>query len=109
MKNTIPRLFNTCLLRPADLPPSRNEWEVIGAFNPGAVATEEGVALLVRVAERPAARRPGFVALPRWDVRANDVVIDWVREEATESVDVRVVKLKDSGRVRLNFLSHLRV
>ncbi len=107
--NAIPRLFNACLLRPGDLPPSRNDWEVIGAFNPAAVATGEGVVLLVRVAERPTARKPGFVALPRWDMGVNDVVIDWVRESASEPVDVRVVKLKETGLVRLNFLSHLRV
>src|SRR2546421_10369565 len=99
---TIPRLFNACLLRPVDLPPSRDDLEVIGVFNPGVVATEAGVVLLVRVAERPVERRSGFVAVPRWDLAAKQVVVDWVREEETALVDARVVKLKQSGLVRLN-------
>jgi beta-1,2-mannobiose phosphorylase / 1,2-beta-oligomannan phosphorylase len=105
----ISRLFNRCLLRPPDLPPSRDGWEVIGVFNPGAIETGEGVVLLVRVAERPAERRPGLVALPRWDMGTGQPVVDWVREDESLPVDVRVVRLKGSGLVRLNFISHLRV
>jgi predicted GH43/DUF377 family glycosyl hydrolase len=106
---TIQRLFNACLLRPVDLTPSREDFEVIGVFNPGVVATETGVVLLVRVAERPVERRVGFVALPRWDQAVKRVVVDWVREEETPSIDVRVVKNKQSGLIRLSFISHLRV
>jgi len=106
---TIQRLFNACLLRPVDFPPSRDDMEVIGVFNPGVVATEADVVLLVRVAERPAERRTGFVPLPRWDLAAKRVVVDWVREEETPPVDARVVKHKQTGVVRLNFISHLRV
>ena len=36
-------------------------------FNPGAVRAGDEVVLLVRVAERPRERRPGFTGLPRWD------------------------------------------
>jgi predicted GH43/DUF377 family glycosyl hydrolase len=106
---TIQRLFNACLLRPMDLKPSRDDFEVIGVFNPGAVATEEGVVLLVRVAERPAEKRAGFVALPRWDEAVKDVVVDWVPAAETVSADVRTVQFKQSGLVRLQFISHLRV
>lgn len=62
---SIQRLFNACLLRPVDLPPSRDDFEVIGVFNPGVIASEAGVVLLLRVAERPVERRTRFVALPR--------------------------------------------
>ena len=52
------RLFERLLLRPEDVPPSREDFEVVGAFNPGAVAVGAEVVLLVRVAERvPAGTR----------------------------------------------------
>ena len=60
------RLFERLLLRPADLEPSRDDFEVVGVFNPGAVRVNDEVILLVRVAERPREKRPGFTALPRW-------------------------------------------
>ena len=64
--------------------------------------------LLVRVAERPRERRDGWIGLPRWD-GAGGIVIDWARDDEVEWIDVRVVKLKASGLVRLTFTSHLRV
>ena len=105
----LPRLFSTCLLRPRSLPPSQPDMEVIGVFNPGAVATENGVVLLVRVAERTREERRGYTALPRWDFETGNIVSDWHRDNEVCPVDIRVVKHKESGRVRLNFTSHLRV
>jgi predicted GH43/DUF377 family glycosyl hydrolase len=97
------------LLRPGDVPPSQDGLTVIGVFNPGAIATPEGVVLLVRVAEQPSEKRPGQIALPRWDIASRRVIVDWLNEVETEPVDVRVVRLRASGLVRLNFTSHLRV
>ena len=59
------RLFCNVLVRPGDLEPTSDAFEVVGAFNPGAVATGKGdeVVLLVRVAERPREKRPGFTAI----------------------------------------------
>lgn len=88
--------------------PSRDDFEVIGAFNPGAVRTPAGVVLLVRVAERPRERRTGYVGLPRWD-EGEGLVVDWLADEDVELIDPRVVRLKASGLVRLTFVSHLRV
>src|SRR5437763_16746021 len=70
-----PRLFNCCLLRPSDFEPSQADLEVIGAFNPGAVKTEQGVVLLVRVAEQVREKRERQMGLPRWDPETNRVVI----------------------------------
>src|SRR5262245_9410540 len=86
------RLFNQCLLRPADLKPSREDLEVIGTFNPGAVATDAGIVLLVRVAEQAAERRPDQTGLPRWDVESKRVLIDWEHHHHVTTVDIRVVK-----------------
>src|SRR5690606_6374514 len=102
------RLDTRLLLRAAALPPSRDDFEVVGAFNPGAVRAGDEVVLLVRVAERPRERRPGFRGLPRWDPEGG-LTVDWVPEAELEPIDPRVVRRKADGLVRLTFISHLRV
>jgi predicted GH43/DUF377 family glycosyl hydrolase len=104
----IRRISTQLLLRPEDLPASRDDWEVIGTFNPGAVRHGADVVLLVRVAERPRERRPGWTALPRWSVDEG-LVVDWTKDEELEYLDPRVVRRKADGLVRLTFVSHLRV
>jgi predicted GH43/DUF377 family glycosyl hydrolase len=104
-----PRLFSSCLLKPEQLAPSQGDVRVVGAFNPGAVATPQGVVLLIRVAEAPLEIRPGFVGLPRWDLQAGRIVIDWLAEQELIVEDARVVKIKKTGLLRLTSTSHLRV
>lgn len=81
---------------------------MIGVFNPGVAVVDGLVMLLVRVAERPRETQPGYVALPRWDAE-HGYVVDWVDESDLEPVDSRVVRIKSTGRVRLTFVSHLRL
>jgi beta-1,2-mannobiose phosphorylase / 1,2-beta-oligomannan phosphorylase len=83
--------------------------EVIGVFNPGAIATDSGVVILARVAERPLERRQGFTALPYWDMDTGAAAAEWVEDSELMPLDVRVVKRKSDGLVRLTFISHLRV
>lgn len=104
----IPRLFQRCLVRPEELAPSRDDLEVVGAFNPGVAEAGAEVVLMVRVAERPKERRPGQVGLPRWKPREG-LVVDWIPDDAITYLDPRVVEFKATGRVRLTFISHLRV
>lgn len=103
------RGFNGCLLRPSDVPPSRPDLEVIGVFNPGAIQTDDGIVLLVRVAEQAVEKRSRHTALPRWDAEKRSYVIDWTPNDDLTPVDVRVVRRKRDGLVRLTFISHLRV
>lgn len=105
---TIRRLSTRLLLGPAEMPPSRDDFEVVGAFNPGAVRMGDEVVLLVRVAEKTRERRPGYTGLPRWEL-AGGLTIDWVRDAELEVIDPRVVRRKADGLVRLTFTSHLRV
>jgi predicted GH43/DUF377 family glycosyl hydrolase len=103
------RLMNRLLLEPGDVPASRADFEVVSVFNPGAVRRWDGeVVLLVRVAERPRERRPGFTGLPRWDP-AGGLTVDWVPDTELEPIDPRVVRRKADELVRLTFTSHLRV
>ncbi|MEO2090481.1 MAG: glycoside hydrolase family 130 protein [Gemmataceae bacterium] len=104
---TARRLSTRVLLRPEDVPPSRDDFRVVGVFNPAVVRVDGEVVLLVRVAERPAETRPGFTALPRW--AGGEIVIDWVPDAELEPIDPRVVRRKSDGLVRLTFTSHLRV
>jgi predicted GH43/DUF377 family glycosyl hydrolase len=104
----IRRLSTHLLIRPEDVPASREDCEVIGTFNPGAVRYGKDVVLLVRVAERPKERRPGRTALPRWS-DDEGLVIDWTNDEELELLDPRVVRRRGDGLVRLTFVSHLRV
>ena len=49
----IQRFSNNPLISPRDVKPSRPDFEVLSAFNPGAASYEGRKVLLVRVAERP--------------------------------------------------------
>jgi len=102
------RLFEKRLIGPEDLRPLHDHWDVIGVFNPGATMVGNEVVLLVRVAEQPRERRAGYTALPRWDSDLGPIV-EWVKDEALEVIDPRMVRRKEDGLLRLTFLSHLRV
>ncbi|MDG3005094.1 glycoside hydrolase family 130 protein [Paludisphaera mucosa] len=102
------RRFEKLLLTPADVKPSREDFEVVGAFNPGVIRFGDEVVMLVRVAERPREVRPGYTALPRWDVDAG-LTVDWVADDELRPIDPRVVEGKADGLVRLTFTSHLQV
>ena len=104
----IRRLFSACLCRPGDLRPSRDDLEIVGTFNPGAIAFGDEVILLVRVAERPRGRRTGYTALPRWQSGAG-LTVDWIADDEIDSLDARVVRRKRDGLVRLTSVSHLRI
>lgn len=104
----LPRLFEKLLLTPADLEPSRDDFEVVGAFNPGVIRAGDEVMMLVRVAERPREVRPGLTPLPRWDPDAG-LTVDWTPDDELRPIDPRVVERKADGLVRLTFTSHLQV
>jgi beta-1,2-mannobiose phosphorylase / 1,2-beta-oligomannan phosphorylase len=102
------RRFERLLLSPSDLTPLREDFQVVGVFNPGAILVDGEVILLVRVAERPREVRAGHTALPRWSPGVG-LEIDWLADDEIEVLDPRVVKRKADGLVRLTFISHLRV
>ena len=105
---TVRRRSTRLLLGVGDVPPTRDDFEVVGVFNPGAVRVGDEVVLLARVAERPRERRPGFHGLPRWGP-VEGLTIDWVPDHHLDPIDARVVRYKDEGPLRLTFASHLRV
>lgn len=106
---TLKRRSDQLLLRPSHIPPSRENFEVVGAFNPGVAQIDGEVVLLVRVAERPTEEREGFVPLPRW-VPGKALTIDWLAEDdVIQSNDPRSVQVRKTGRTRLTYTSYLRL
>lgn len=94
-------------MRPDDVKPSRDDFSVLGVFNPGVVKVNNEIVLLARVAEKPM-DQPGFVGLPRLGPEA-DVVVDWVPQAELDQSDCRVVRRKKGNLLRLTSISHLRV
>ncbi|QDU98943.1 glycoside hydrolase family 130 protein [Lignipirellula cremea] len=104
----ISRLSETILLRPANLQSLRDDFEIVGVFNPGAVRVNDKTVLLVRVAEKPRERRSGWLGLPRWDAHG-ELATDWVPEQDWTATDARVVRRNCDGMLRLTSVSNLRV
>ncbi len=104
----IPRLSEKRLISPADVQPSRDDFEVIGVFNPGVIYIDDEVVMLARVAERPLEKRRGFTCLPRW-TSGGDCIVDWLPDDKLRGIDPRVIALREDGFLRLTSLSHLRV
>lgn len=97
------------LITPAQVHPQHPDYEVIGAFNAGAVLIGSETILLVRVAERPVAREADWIACPyvnshgqldQLRVRRDDVDYD--------TGDPRFVRHISSGSVYLTSISHIR-
>ena len=81
---------------------------VVGCFNPGAAVRDGEVILLVRVAEEVIERRDGLLPSPRIDSHGR-LVVDWLAADHYDLGDPRVYARRKDGRLRLRFISHLRV
>jgi len=78
------RFSENPLISPADVIPSRQDWEVLGAYNCGAFTYENRIGLLVRVIERPVQSDPDLVSAPLLDFASGEpemTVKTWRREE----------------------------
>lgn len=108
MKTLCQRFAANPLLRPADVPPSRPDFEVTCLLNPGAFRYRGRTGLLLRVAERP---RPeaGWLATPICDPETGELRVLRVRADDPEldAKDPRVFTYR--GRSYLTSLSHLRL
>ena len=54
----VERFAENPIIKPCDVPPSRDDYEVVGAFNPAATIFNDEILLLLRVAERPKDKNP---------------------------------------------------
>lgn len=102
------RLFTHRMVHPEDITPSNDAMRVVGVLNPGAAAFGQGVVLLVRVVEQPVETRHGFIPAPRIDPEYG-IVTDWLNETEYKTDDPRLVTHKQTGILRLRFISYLKV
>jgi predicted GH43/DUF377 family glycosyl hydrolase len=105
---SVPVLEDKVLIRPAELAPLAQEFEVVGVFNPAAVEFEGETILLARVAEAPLMQEAGELVSPRatWQNGEPAWVLDSFESEGARTGDPRIFELPD-GRVRLRYISHL--
>lgn len=98
------------VVKPTDVKPSMDGYEVLGAFNPGATLFKEEILLLLRVSER-CTQKQGYVRVPvyRFD---NGKPHPDILEIKNDDPDL---KLKDTrgvfyrGRDYLSSMSHIRI
>jgi predicted GH43/DUF377 family glycosyl hydrolase len=102
------RLSENPLLCPEDLPPTREDLEVLCTLNPAAVRFGEEVLLLVRVGERPIPEE-GYVSYVWYDAESSEVRVDRIARDDPDldTSDPRLYIYK--GRTLLTSMSHLRI
>ncbi|MBN1818595.1 MAG: glycoside hydrolase family 130 protein [Sedimentisphaerales bacterium] len=106
----VKRFDENPLITPADVPPSRDDYQVVGAFNPGAILFEEQTLLLLRVAECPKNRTLDEQIAPILNPQTGQ--IEHVR---IKNDDPHITDIPDSrcfyvnGQMVLTSISHLRL
>lgn len=95
------------LLTPKDIKATMAGYQVEGVFNPGVAEINGEVHFLLRVAERPLAKRLGYIPLPRYQATGK-YVHDWVKEDDVRVLDSRGILIKKNGHHKLTTISHLR-
>ncbi len=97
------------IIRPADVRPSREDFEVIGVFNAGVARYGDEVILLLRVAERPIPSGMDAVLCPVYDVAADRVILlPFARDDPLNDFsDPRLIIRPQE--TYLTSLSHLRL
>ncbi len=103
------RVQENPIVRPQDVRPSRPDFEVIGVFNAGVARYRDEVVLLLRVAERPRARREDVVLSPIYDVGADEIILKaFARDDPrSDFSDPRLILRQ--GETYLTSISHLRL
>lgn len=100
------------LIIPVDVPPTRDDFEVICVFNPGVIEFQDEVLLLMRVAERPISDDPSIVRAPMLQCCEGSVEME-IKEfhRSDPSVDLsdpRVISANNRVAA-LTSISHLRL
>ena len=96
------------LIKPSDVAPSRDDFEVIGVFNAAAFEVGKRTLLLLRVAERVKNDDEGKVLAPFWNSDTQQIEIK-VFDKSDKDIcfdDPRIVKTKE--KIYLTSLSHFR-
>jgi predicted GH43/DUF377 family glycosyl hydrolase len=106
----IKKYHNNPIIKPSDVKPSMEGYEVVGAFNPGATIFGDEIILLLRVAEK-CESKDGYVRTPVYHFE-NDMSFPGIMELKKDDPDI---VLKDTrgvvykGRDYLSTISHIRL
>ncbi len=97
------------IIEPKDIRPSRDDFEVIGVFNPGVIRFRDEVILLLRVAERPISPHPDITLAAVYDVTEGDIILKKFPKDNPENdfSDPRLIITPT--QTFLTSLSHLRL
>jgi predicted GH43/DUF377 family glycosyl hydrolase len=97
------------LIRPENVKPSGDDFEVIGVFNAGVSRLEEEIILLLRVAERPINKNPDFTLAAVYDVtQKRPVTIEFPKDnQQLDFSDPRLIITPTE--TYLTSISHLRL
>ena len=103
------RLPDNPIIRPRDVKPSDDDFEVVGAFNAGVARLGDEVILLLRLAERPKDRPDDARVAPIWNAETGEVELFTVKRDDPNVLveDERVFRYK--GDFYLSSISHLRL
>ncbi len=106
----VERFSENPLIRPCDVPPSRDDYEVVGAFNPAATIFNDEILLLLRVAERPKDKADDEQVSPILNPETGELEHFRLKND-----DPRITDIPDSrsfyvnGEMMLTSISHLRI
>jgi len=97
------------IIKPQDIRPSREDFEVIGVLNAGVARFKEETILLLRVAERPINKDSSIVSIGVYDIDAGRfAVVDFPKSDPqTDLSDPRLIVRP--GETYLTSISHLRL
>ncbi len=97
------------IIKPDDVKPSRDDFEVIGVFNAGVTRFKEEVLLLLRVAERPINTHPDVMLTAVFDTNKGQLVIkEFSRgDPEIDFSDPRLITTPNG--TYLTSISHLRL
>jgi beta-1,2-mannobiose phosphorylase / 1,2-beta-oligomannan phosphorylase len=106
---TVERFKNNPIIRPADVKPARDDFEVVGAFNPGATVYNNETLLLLRVAERPKDKSENELVAPILKPDTGQIQLMRIPADdpEVEVPDARVFHYKN--QTFLTSISHLRI
>jgi len=97
------------IIEPKDVKPSRDDFEVIGAFNPGAARFKNEVILLIRVAERPISEHPEVILTAVYDATRGNIVLKRFLKGDPENVFSDPRLIIRPTQTFLTSISHLRL
>ena len=106
----VERFAENPIIKPCDVPPSRDDYEVVGAFNPAATIFNDEILLLLRVAERPKDKDPDEQVAPILNPDTGEIEHFRLKND-----DPTITDIPDSrsfyvnGEMLLTSISHLRI